>query len=148
MITGNLGEYFEETENAMVCQNALLNLIADEDTLFVHADTFLSTKTVEKREIRAFYGVKCYRKDMQAKCDSLAYNLKDSTIELFDRPVIWSDKFQITADSIQFLLSAGRIKTMFLRQNPMIVSKEDSINYNQIKGKTMFGVFKNNTISF
>ncbi|MEE2700007.1 MAG: OstA-like protein [Bacteroidota bacterium] len=146
LISGNLGEYFEETENAMVTQNALLHLIADTDTLFVHADTFLSTKKVEQREVRAFYNVKCFREDMQAKCDSLAYNLKDSTIELFNKPVIWSDKFQITAESIQLLLSGGKIKKMFLLQDPMLISQEDSLHFNQIKGKVMFGFFDKNKL--
>ena len=134
LITGDLGEYFEQTENAMVCQNALMNLIAEGDTLFVHADTFLSTKTTAKTDSR-FYDVKCFKQDMQAICDSLAYNLKDSTIELFNKPVIWSDKFQITADSIQLLLAGGKIKKMFLRHNPMLISKEDSSHFNQIKAK-------------
>ncbi len=110
-IMGDLGEYFEKSQNAIVTQNALLNLIADGDTLFVHADTFKSTNQItfvsdsfgptsqNKREIRAFDNVKCYKTDMQAKCDSLAYNLQDSIIELFGNPIIWSDKFQITADS-------------------------------------------------
>ena len=105
-ITGDLGEYFEKTQNAMVTQNALLNLIADKDTLFVHADTLKSTRTEAKRDIIAYNNVKCYKSDMQAKCDSLSYNLQDSTIELFKNPIIWSDKFQITADSIRLLVSA------------------------------------------
>ena len=96
----------------MVTQNALLNLIADKDTLFVHADTLKSTRTEAKRDINAYNNVKCYKSDMQAKCDSLSYNLQDSTIELFKNPIIWSDKFQITADSILLLVSTGKIKRM------------------------------------
>lgn len=145
-ITGDLGEYFEKTQNAMVTQNALLNLIADKDTLFVHADTIKSTKVENKRKINAYNNVKCYKIDMQAKCDSLSYNLQDSTIKLFKNPIIWSDKFQITADSINLLVSSGKIKKMFLKQNPMIISKEDSLNYNQIKGKIMTGFFKENKL--
>jgi lipopolysaccharide export system protein LptA len=145
-ISGDLGKYFEKTENAMVTQNALLNLIAEQDTLFVHADTLKSTKTENKREITAYNNVKCYKTDMQAKCDSLSYNLQDSTIELFKNPIIWSDKFQITADSIRLLVSGGKIKRMFLQQNPMIISKEDSLHYNQIKGKIMTGFFKENKL--
>ena len=54
---------------------------------------------------------------------------------------MWSDKFQITADSIQFLLSGGKIRKMFLRQNPILISQEDSLHFNQIKGKKMIGYF-------
>ena len=132
LITGNLGEYFEKSGNAIVCQNPLLNLITDGDTLFVHADTFLSKKNIENREVHAFSDVKCFREDIQAICDSLIYNLKDSTLSLFNKPVMWSDKFQITADSIQFLLSGGKIRKMFLRQNPMLISQEDSLHLSLI----------------
>ena len=145
-ITGNLGEYFEESQNTIVTQNALLNLIANKDTLFIHADTLKSIKAENKRKITAYNNVKCYKSDMQAKCDSLSYNLKDSIIELFNKPIIWSNKFQITADSICLLVSGGKIKNMFLRQNPMIISLEDSVNYNQIKGKVMTGFFKENKL--
>jgi lipopolysaccharide export system protein LptA len=145
-ISGDLGKYFEETGNAIVTKNTLLNLITEQDTLFVHADTLKSTKTENKREITAYNNVKCYKTDMQAKCDSLSYNLQDSTIELFRNPIIWSDKFQITADSILLLVSRGKIKRMFLQQNPMIISKEDPLHYNQIKGKIMTGFFKKNKL--
>ena len=146
ILNGNLGEYFEKTENAIVTQNALLNLIAEQDTLFVHADTFKSVIKDTKREINAYHNVKCYKIDMQVKCDSLAYSLQDSTIKLYERPIIWSDKFQITADSIQLLINDGKINKIYLRQSPMIISKEDSVNYNQIKGKVMVGYFNANKL--
>ena len=113
----------------------------------IHADTFKSIRKDTKREINAYHNVKGYKTDMQVKCDSLAYNLQDFTIELYEKPIIWSDKFQITADSIQLLINDGKINKMYLRQNPMIISKEDSVNYNQIKGKVMTGYFSANKLS-
>ena len=44
-------------------------------------------------------------------------------------------------------LSALEIKEMFLKPNPMIISKEDSIDYNQIKGKEMIAFFDENKMN-
>merc|ERR1711865_1201275 len=63
---------------------------------------------------------------------------------MFKNPILWSDDFQITADSLQFLVHKGKISFMFLKPNPMIISKEDTLDYNQIKGKNMIAYFTNN----
>jgi hypothetical protein len=65
-------------------------------------------------------------------------------VEMFNRPVLWSDEFQITADSLKFLVHKGKISRMLLKPNPMIVSQEDTLDYNQIKGKDMTAYFTNN----
>tara|TARA_B100001142_G_C14326039_1_gene652309 strand:- start:839 stop:2326 length:1488 start_codon:yes stop_codon:yes gene_type:complete len=145
-ITGKIAEYFEDSEKVVVTNSPLLNIITYDDTLFIYADTMMSTKVESKREIVAYNNVKCFKNNLQAISDSLSYNTKDSTIELFYQPIIWSNKYQITSDSIKIQLNNGQISKMFLRSNPMIISQEDSINFNQIKGKVMYGFFKNNNL--
>ena len=39
---------------------------------------------------------------------------------MYNRPTLWSDEFQITADSLQFLVHKGKISSMFLKPKPMI----------------------------
>ena len=145
-ITGKIAEYFEDSEKAVVSNRPLLNIITYNDTLFIYADTMMSTKIDNKREIVAYNNVKCFKNNMQARSDSLSYNIKDSIIELFYQPIIWSNKYQITSDSISMQLDNGQISKMFLKSNPMIISQEDSINFNQIKGKLMIGFFKKNNL--
>ena len=54
---------------------------------------------------------------------------------MFINPIIWSNEFQITSDSIQFLIYQGNIRNMFLNSKAMIIAQEDSLDFNQIKGK-------------
>ena len=69
-------------------------------------------------------------------------------MQMYRSPVIWSKKYQITADSIKFQISNGEIKNMELISNPMIIEKLDSLNYNQIKGKKMYASFEKNEIIY
>ena len=40
----------------------------------------------------------------------------------------------------------GKINRMFLKPNPIMISEEDSFDYNQIRGKTMTAYFENNKL--
>ena len=94
----------------------------------------LSVNKKKMKKMLAFKNVKIVKTDLLGKCDSLSYNLSDSTLEMFYKPVIWVDEFQITSDSINFLLYQNKIKTMVLKPNPIIISEVDSLDYNQIQG--------------
>jgi lipopolysaccharide export system protein LptA len=100
-----------------------------------------------KRVLMAYNKVKFYKNDLQGKCDSLVFTYRDSTMRLFTAPIIWSDINQLTADSINIHTYQGIIKSMDLKKNSFIASKEDSIGYNQICGKNMKGHFTQNKLS-
>lgn len=94
----------------------------------------------------AYHKVKFYRKDMQGKCDSMVYNLNDSLMHLFGKPTLWSEENQLTADSIQLLIGQKSLKSMIMRGNCFIASQEDSVRYNQIRGKQMNGYFNDSSL--
>tara|TARA_B100001758_G_C18293706_1_gene548452 strand:- start:486 stop:1091 length:606 start_codon:yes stop_codon:yes gene_type:complete len=112
----------------------------------MHANKFVNQQKSAMKRVLAYNKVKFFKKDFQGKCDSLSYNFTDSIVEMFTSPILWSNEFQITADSLQFLVHKGKISHMFLKPNPMIISQEDSLNYNQIKGKNITAFFTNNKI--
>ena len=143
-VFGGIAEYFETEEKVIISQKPMLEILFEEDTLFMHAKRFVSQQKVGAKKILAYNKVKFFKTDFQGKCDSLSYSFTDSIVEMYDRPVLWSDEFQITADSLQFLVHKGKISRMFLKPNPMIIAQEDSLDYNQIKGKNMTAYFTNN----
>lgn len=146
IVHGEIAEYFETEEKVIISKKPLLELLFEKDTLFMHAKQFVAQQKIGEKKILAFHKVKFFKTDLQGKCDSLSYNFTDSIVEMFNKPILWSDSFQITADSLQFLVNKGKISRMFLKPNPMIISHEDSLDYNQIKGKDMIAYFKNNKI--
>ena len=102
----------------------------------------LETFTIDTIKIvTAYHRAQIFKTDLQMRCDSLSYSSKDSTIRLYQDPIVWSDNQQITADYIEILTENNNPTEMFLDQNAFIALKDDSIRFNQIEGTSMRGYF-------
>jgi lipopolysaccharide export system protein LptA len=168
-ITGDLAMHYEFSDLSVVTGNALLTQTYDTDTLFLHADTLKAqgddtktkaaagkkriekdsssvSETKENQWLFAYHHVKFYKSDLQGKCDSLVYILSDSTMKLFGKPTLWSDENQLTADSVNVYTGKESLRSIELKGSGFIVSKEDSIRFNQIRGKYMQGFFRENKL--
>jgi lipopolysaccharide export system protein LptA len=143
VIYGNLARYNQKTGKMMVTDSALIEQQFSGDTLYLHADSLFSvTDTFSKKKLlRAFRRVKFYMNDFQGKCDSLSYQERDSLMQLFGRPVIWNNENQLTGDSIRLQMAKQELRTLYLRNAGFIASIEDSLHFNQIKGKHITGHF-------
>lgn len=144
-ISGHYAYFDEITEYSMVTDSALFVKATEKDTIFVHADTLMSQydSTKTHKQIRAFYKVKIFKSDFQAKCDSIFYSLSDSIAQLHGNPVLWSDENQISADYIEVHTQNNKPKIAYLKNQAFIISKVDSLRFNQIKGRDMTGFFTN-----
>ncbi|MCD4746915.1 MAG: organic solvent tolerance protein OstA [Bacteroidales bacterium] len=149
IITGNYGEFLRKKGYAFVTDSALAILTDKNDSLFLHADTLIinfdSTQTA--KNLFAYYKAKFFRRNIQGMCDSLVYKLQDSTINLYNEPVLWSNENQLTADSIKIIISNNEIDSMAMFNSSFIISKDDTASFNQVKGRNMIGYFKNNELS-
>jgi len=147
-VHGHLGEYDDEERYAYVTDSALAVMPDKHDSLFMHADTlWMFTDIAGKADVmKAYYKVKFFRTNMQGMCDSLVYHFKDSTIIMYNDPVMWSEENQLTSDSVKIVIANNEIDTMVLYNSCFIISKDDTASYNQIKGRTMIGYFKKNEI--
>ena len=102
MINGGFADYYELEDRALVTKNAMLTDIYTDDSLFLHADTFkTSLDTNGHKLILAFNKVRFYKTNLQGVCDSISYSFKDSTIHLFNNPLLWSESNQMKADFIR-----------------------------------------------
>ncbi len=150
ILKGHFGEYFEDREYAMLTDSALMIQIDKGDSLFVHADTLISSLNKEvsddSRLLQAYFHVKIYRNDLQGKCDSLVYIEHDSTFHFFGSPVLWSDENQLTAGKIEITTKDKELEEIRLIGTSMMVSKVDTVRFNQVKGKSMTGHFKENEL--
>jgi len=143
VIYGGFGEYFEKTEFSQVTENPYLVKIFDGDSMFMHADT-LNTKLDSaggKRILFAFKHVKFFKSDLQGISDSVVFFFRDSTVNLYGNPIIWNEKNQLSADFIKIIIGHNSIKELQMYASSFIVSENDSLNYDQIKGKDMIGYF-------
>ena len=110
-------------------------------------DKLIPQTKKDARLVLAYYKVRFYRKDFQGKCDSLAYWSKDSTIQLYTEPVIWSGKNQITAKYIEMINRTKDPDEIRMKEDAFIIAMEDdSLRFNQIKGKNMTGFVRKNEL--
>jgi lipopolysaccharide export system protein LptA len=148
ILKGKFAIYNEAPEYALLTDSAQFMQISEKDTLYVHADTLesvLDTSGLHKI-LKAYYKVKIFRVDIQGKCDSLVYLESDSVFQLFSEPVLWSEENQLTADQIEIHLANKKLHYLDMTTSSFIISKEDSVKFNQIKGKNMRGYFVNNKL--
>ncbi len=147
---GNYAEYKEKEGTTMMTKEALLIQNISGDSLFLHADTlkayFDTAGTQQGKTLFAYNHAKFYKTDLQGMADSLVYSFKDSMITMYIRPVMWTDKNQLTADTMVIHLSKNQIKQMNLYTSSFIVIQDDSTRFNQVKGKNLIGHFVENKL--
>ena len=147
LLLGNYGYYYELPERAMITDSAVFMNFSKTDTLFLHADTLRSNAITDSigiyKLVKAYNKVKLFKSDIQGSCDSLTYSLRDSVIRLFKVPIMWSDVHQLTAEIIEIHTKNNEADYIVLQTSSFVISEEDTIHFNQVKGKNMIGFIKN-----
>ncbi len=134
---GRYGESDQTRRFSFVTDSALVIFVDQGDTLYMHADSIVATHN-DKQEfetVRANYGVRIFRVDVQGLCDSAFYAVNDSLLTLYQNPILWYDSFQCAADTIVLFLEKEGIKLAKLRSNSFAIGQVDPDKFNQIKGK-------------
>ncbi|PID93940.1 MAG: hypothetical protein CSA95_05615 [Bacteroidetes bacterium] len=148
-IVGHYAEYARNKGFSYVTDSAVAMLYEKRDTLYLHADTlktYFNDSTRQVEQMICWLGVKFYRDDIQGMCDSLSYGFADSTIVLYQNPVLWSEENQLTADTIAIFLQDGAVSSLTLANSSFIVSLDDTTQFNQVKGKNMTALFAHNKL--
>ena len=150
MARGNYAEYFQKTDSIFMIKRAVAISVVENDSTFIHGDTLLVTGKKDHRIIRTYNNVKIFKLDLQGKCDSLHTNQSTGITKMYYSPILWSDKSQITGDSIQLLTNkeTEKLDSLKILGNSFIIQK-DSIDpeiFNQIKGRNMYGKFIENEL--
>lgn len=114
------------------------------DSLAIEADTIPHDSV--RRIIRAYRNVRSYRKDFQSICDSMVVLSVDSTIHLYQSPILWYGSNQVTANVIDIFTANQQITRAEFTGNPIMAERIDSMAYNQVAGKTIEALFRDNEI--
>ncbi|GAB3227885.1 OstA-like protein [Hymenobacter seoulensis] len=151
VIRGDVGKYWRADGRAKVYGNrAVMRNINDKDTLYLAADTLVSLEGRPPQNkagvIYAYRKVRIFRTDLQGRCDSLTYDRQDSIIYLSHDPVLWNNKNQLTADSMQIQQRKGKIDQMRLYGRAFTIGQDTLLNFNQVKGRTMVAYFGEKSI--
>jgi lipopolysaccharide export system protein LptA len=151
----------KKTGADLATQKPLMIIKQEKDSIYIAADTLFSARLTDlykdsdsllkelnlkeedstNRYFEAYRHVRMFSDSMQSVSDSMFYSFKDSVFHLYQDPVVWSRKSQITGDTI-FLYTknkkADRIKAF---ENSFMVNEVQSGVYNQVKSTRMDGFF-------
>lgn len=150
----------KKTEAFLATQKPLMIVKQERDSIYIAADTLFSARLSDlfidtsknaikpapndstNRYFEAYRNVRVFSDSVQAVSDSLFYSFKDSVFQLYQDPVVWSRKSQVTGDTI-FLHTKNK-KPTFVKviENSFMVTEVQPKVYNQIKSSKMDGYFK------
>lgn len=143
----NFGIYNEIDSTILSTNGAIAAYIIDEDTLFIGGDTIrVMQDSSEKKTMIVYHHVQIFKSDIQGVCDSLYYSDTDSTIRMYGLPVLWSDSTQFSSDTLYMKIKNKELEKIEMHSNGFIVNYLDSLLYNQLKGRTIFGYFKEDSL--
>ncbi len=136
LLNGGYGIYNEKTNKGYMIDRATVIDFSSTDSTFITSDTiFYDAAEEDVTHIKAYYNVQSWNIDFQSLCDSLYYNSKDSTAQMFGSPILWNGNNQITGESIKMFTKNENVDKVEVIGNAFIYSKEDSLAINQVSGK-------------
>ncbi|MFI5195180.1 MAG: OstA-like protein [Chitinophagales bacterium] len=145
----------------------------DQDSVYIRADTLFSgvipdsvlkqvdsvqdmpiLKTARNpndstlRFLKAYHHVRIFSDSLQAVADSLYYSGQDSIFRLFNDPVAWAGGYQVSGDTLFMYTKNKKPERLYVFENGLVVGKVGPYMFNQVKGNTINGYFKNGVIDF
>ncbi len=147
MYTGEYIYYEDSTGYVMATDSALAIDYSQQDTMYAHADTIKAfTYNIDTdsayRIVHAYYHMRAFRRDIQAVCDSLVYDSRDSVLFMYRDPIIWQQGQQQLGEEIRIFFSGEDIDSIQVLRQALSVEKLDDIHYNQVAGQEMHSYFK------
>jgi hypothetical protein len=160
----------KNTEAFLATIKPLMIVKQEKDSIYITADTLFSARLSDliknadtaagksskksvnnksdstNRYFEAYRNVRVFSDSVQSVSDSLFYSFKDSTFQLFQKPVVWSNGNQITGDTIYLFTKNKQAKRIRVFENSFLVNQIQSGVYNQIKAVRMDGFFINGVI--
>jgi lipopolysaccharide export system protein LptA len=145
-IFGDYGELRQVQKQSFVTKRAYAKKMLDQnDSMYVLADTIYSyqqdSATGQAQRVKAYNQVQILKFDLQAVADSMVYEDIDSTITLFQNPLMWSGNNQMSGDTITLFLNNGLLDHFVINGNAFLASRETAKDFNQVKGRVMNGLF-------
>jgi lipopolysaccharide export system protein LptA len=177
IIAGNIWRN-KNTDAILATGKPLMIIKQDQDSIYVSADTLFSARltnlkqykdsvgkkdtlrgvnvvNIDKKDsadnnryLEAFHNVRIFSDSLQARCDSMFYSLKDSIFRLYEEPVVWGNKNQITGDTIYLFTKNKKAERLFVRENAMVVSLASGEMFNQVSGNVLNGYFEDGNIKY
>ncbi|MFC4739746.1 OstA-like protein [Flavobacterium ponti] len=151
---GHYAEVYRNTttknDSMFITKKALVITKTENDSMYMHGKKILVTGPPEDRIIRAYNNVRFYNLDMSGKCDSLHSSNKNALSKLIGRPVLWSNKSQMTGDVMHIIGNnkTEKVDSLKVLNNAFLIQKDtlSENGYSQVKGQNLYGKFRDNKL--
>ena len=167
-LQADYGFFNQATDSAYATGRLIIKEYSKGDTLYLHGrqvNTYRVLDTVEVPPIPAdtlagtpeiagyqridtsnvadlWPRVRFYRSDMQGVCDSMRVTRKDSTLQMYRHPIVWSEERQIFGNTIILHMNDSTIRQAVLPDFGFMAQQLIDNYYNQMSGKKMVADFE------
>ena len=154
IMTGDYGYHNEKTHISYATKRALAKIYNKSnakpgersDTLYFHADTLRTffEKDDTIRVITANNGARFYRKDLQGLSGYMLFSERDSILNLYNHPVVWSGERQVySPNEINVhMRDSSSVDWVTIPNRGLIVEHLGEVYYNQLSGKNIKAYFE------
>jgi len=157
----------------LATEKPLIILKQDKDSIYITGDTVYSaripdsvlrtpdsiqgvaiTRTAKNpndsslRYLQIYHHVRIFSDSLQAVADSVYYSGLDSIFRLYTNPIAWAGGYQVTGDTMFLFTKNKKPDRLYVFENSLVVGKTYTNMYNQIKGNTLNGYFKDGVIDY
>ena len=139
--------YNEKTGYGFATKRALAKDYSQRDIFFKDSATteiytyHINTDSVY-RVVHCFRKVRVYRQDVQAVCDSLVFNSKDSCMTMYHDPICWAGERQLLGEVIKAYMNDSTLRYANVKGQALSIEQmDDKKHYNQVSSKEMEAYF-------
>jgi lipopolysaccharide export system protein LptA len=114
------------------------------DTMVVESRIMQSFQDTTERFV-AIDSVRMVKSDMSSRCGKTTYFVHKDIIALQTHPIIWNGENQITGDSIRVLMEDKKLRTLWVKNRAMAISRVDTAlpnRFNQLTGRELTMYFR------
>lgn len=148
-VTGHYAEVYKLKDSLFIERRALAVTQVENDSLYTHAKRLVVTGKPGSRIMRGYNNARFYKTDMSGKCDSIHSDEARGLTQLIKRPIVWNGDSQLTGDVIHIISNSKteQIDSLKVLSNAFIIQRDTlGTGYNQIKGKNLYGKFRDNKL--
>jgi lipopolysaccharide export system protein LptA len=173
VVISNYMQGNKKTNSFLATQKPIIIIKQDKDSIYIAGDSVVSGQIPDSvlntpdsvqgmpiartarnpsdstlRFFRVYHHVRIFSDSLQAVADSLYYSGLDSIFRLYTNPVAWAGGYQITGDTMFLYTKNKKPDRLYVFENGLVVGKAGDYMYNQVKGNTINGYFKDGVIDF
>lgn len=152
MLTGEYAYINEIVDSAYVTDRAVVVDYSQKDSLFMHSDTIWAVSYNQETDslyhlVKAYHKVRAWGPTMQAVCDSMVFDSRDTCVTMYKDPILWNENVQLLGEVVKIYMDSTSIDWVNVINQTLYAEEMDSMNYNQIKGQEMKFFFKEGKLS-